>query len=127
MQLDKFFTRVQEHTKISDREKCKELCEIVFDLLSKRLTEDESRDLWSQLPSGLKKMWKYEHGGKVLKMHRDEFINKVMEQGGLESPEEAEKVIKGIFRTLKEQISIGETGDVTAQLPGDMKDLWGSA
>ncbi len=127
MQPEKFFTRVQDYTKISDREKCKELCNVVFDLLSKRLTENESRDLWSQLPSGLKKMWKYEHGGKVQKMHLDEFINKVKEQGGLSSPDEAELVIKGIFRALKEQISIGETGDVTAQLPGDMKDLWGSA
>lgn len=126
MQPEKFFTRVQEYTDISDREKCRELCNIVFNLLSKRLTEDESRNLWSQLPEGLKKMWHFEHE-KVLKIHRDEFIQMVKENGGLENTEIAEKVIRGIFRTLKEQITIGETGDVTAQLPGDMKDLWGSS
>lgn len=127
MQPEKFFNRVQEYAGIGDRERCKQLCGIVFNLLSRRLTEDESRDLWSQLPKGLKKMWNVEHGGKVLKMHRDEFTQTVMNEGGLESKEAAENVIRGVFRALKEQSSIGETGDVTAQLPGDMKDLWGSA
>lgn len=126
MQPEKFFTRVQKLTDIKDREKCKELCSVVFNILSKRLTEDESRDLWSQLPEGLKKIWNFEHE-KVLKIHRDEFIQMVMKEGGLGSPEQAEVVTKGVFRALKELISIGETGDVTAQLPGDMKDLWGSA
>lgn len=127
MQPEKFFTRIQEHTGIDEREKCKELCKIVFNLLSRRLTENESRDLWSQLPSGLKEMWDFKHGEKVLKIHRKEFIERVMENGNLENFEIAEKVVKGIFRALKEQISLGETGDVTAQLPGDLKDLWGSA
>lgn len=127
MQPEKFFSRVQEHAGIGDRERCKQLCGIVFNLLSRRLTGDESRDLWSQLPTGLKEMWNIEHDGKVLKIHREEFMQMVMNEGGLDSIEAAENVIRGVFRALKEQITIGETGDVTAQLPGDMKDLWGSA
>lgn len=127
MHPEKFFTRVQEYSGIQDREKCKELCRIVFDLLSKRLTEDESRDLWAQLPSELKSMWNYEHEGKVLKIHRDEFIDMVKRNGNFENTEAAELATRGVFRALKEQISIGESGDVTAQLPEDMKDLWGSA
>ena len=126
MSPEKFFKRVQEYANINDTEKCKNLCSVVFNLLSKRLTEQESRDLWAQLPEQLKKMWNFEHE-KVEKMHRDEFLERVMNEGDLNSPEDAELVTEGIFRALKEQITIGETGDVTAQLPGDMKDLWGTA
>lgn len=127
MRKEQFITRVQKHSGINDRKKCNDLCAVVFDLLSHRLTEDESRDLWSQLPSGLKEIWDYKHTGKVLKLHRDEFIKLVMERGELSSTEQAEKVTKAIFRAIKEQISIGETSDVTSQLPTDLKDLWGSA
>jgi len=127
MQPEKFCSRVQEYAGIGDRDRCKQLCGIVFNLLSMRLTEDESRNLWSQLPIGLKEMWNFKHDGKVLKIHREEFMQIVMNEGDLDSTEAAEDVIRGVFRALKEQITIGETGDVTAQLPGDMKDLWGSA
>ncbi len=52
----KFLIRVQEYAHINRRDRAEELCKVVFHLLSARLTENESRVLKSQLPSGIKEM-----------------------------------------------------------------------
>ena len=124
MQPEKFYTKVQNYSSLTDREKCKELCSVVFKLLSNRLTEDESKDLKSQLPSALKDIWKRDAGRDVIKFHKDEFLERVMKEGRLENLGTAENVTKAVFKTLKEQISAGEAEDVNAQLPKDLKEFW---
>ncbi|MGI9535357.1 MAG: DUF2267 domain-containing protein [Thermodesulfobacteriota bacterium] len=124
MQPEKFFTKIQNYSKISDRERCKELCGVVFKLLSDRLTENESKDLKSQLPSSLKDMWIRDAGRDVIKFHKDDFLERVMKDGKLENVEIAEDISKAVFKALKEQISYGETEDVNAQLPKDLKEFW---
>ena len=124
MRPEKFFTKVQNYSNISDRERCKDLCGIVFKLLSDRLTEDESNDLKSQLPSVLKDMWIRDAGRDVIKFHKDDFLERVMREGKLENVGTAENFTKAVFKTLKEQISAGEVEDVNAQLPKDLKEFW---
>lgn len=124
MRPEKFFTKVQKYSNLADREKCKEVCRVVFKLLSARLTEDESKDLKSQLPSTLKNMWEREAGRDVIKFHKDDFLERVMIEGKLENIRTAEDVTKAVFKALKEQISPGEAEDVNAQLPKDLKEFW---
>jgi uncharacterized protein (DUF2267 family) len=127
MQPEKFFTKVQHYSNIADRERCKELCGVVFKLLGARLTEDESKDLKSQLPTGLKRMWRRDPGVGVIKFHKDDFLEKLMTDGKLENLAIAEDVAKAVFKILKEQITTGEAEDVNAQLPKDLKELWTEA
>lgn len=96
---------------------------MVFHLLSARLTENESRDLKSQLPSGIKEMWEKE----LIKFHRDELLERIMNEGKLENMAMADVVAKTVFKVLKEQITKGEADDVAAQLPKDLKEMWFSA
>jgi len=39
----------------------------------------------------------------------------------------AERLAKAVFEVLKKQITRGETDDVAAQLPKDLKAMWVSA
>ncbi|HEY7536264.1 MAG TPA: DUF2267 domain-containing protein [Thermodesulfobacteriota bacterium] len=124
MNKGQFLKRVQEYAHINKRERAEELCKVVFHLLSARLTENESRDLKSQLPSGIKEMWKEVEEKGVIKFHRDEFLERIMNEGRLESIVIAEIVAKTVFKVLKEQITKGEADDVAAQLPKDLKEMW---
>ena len=99
----------------------------MFHLLSARLTENESRDLKAQLPSGIKEMWKEVEEKGVIKFHKDELLVRIMNEGQLDSMVMAEIVAKGVFKVLKEQITKGEADDVAAQLPKALKKMWLSA
>mgnify|MGYP000028726189 CR=1 FL=1 len=127
MDKGQFLKRIQQYANIRTRERAEELCKIVFHLLSARLTEDESGDLKSQLPSGIKEMWEEVEEKGVIKFHKDEFLERIMMEGRLESIVIAEIVAKTVFKVLKEQITKGEADDVAAQLPKDLKDMWFSA
>jgi uncharacterized protein (DUF2267 family) len=127
MQKEHFLRRVQQYANIETREMGERLCNVVLGLLSVRLTEEERRDLISQLPWGIKEMLKVGEGKEVIKFHKDEFLERVMKEGQLENTEMAERAAKAVFKVLKEQITKGEADDVTAQLPKDLKEMWVSA
>ncbi|MCI0454260.1 MAG: DUF2267 domain-containing protein [Candidatus Dadabacteria bacterium] len=127
MDKGQFLKRVQEYAHINARERAEELCKVVFHLLSARLTENESRDLMSQLPSGIKEMWEEVEEKGVIKFHKDEFLERIMMDGRLESILMAEVVANTVFKVLKEQITKGEADDVAAQLPRHLKEMWLSA
>ena len=127
MNKGQFLKRVQDYANISNRKRAEELCKIVFHLLSARLTENESRDLKAQLPSGIKEMWKEVEEKGVIKFHKDELLVRIMNEGQLDNMVIAEIVAKAVFKVLKEQITKGEADDVAAQLPKALKKMWLSA
>ena len=127
MNKGQFLKRVQDYANISNRKRAEELCKIVFHLLSARLTENESRDLKAQLPSGIKEMWKEVEEKGVIKFHKDELLVRIMNEGELDSMVMAEIVAKAVFKVLKEQITKGEADDIAAQLPKALKKMWLSA
>jgi len=63
----------------------------------------------------------------VIKFHKDELLERIMNEGQLENMVMAETVAKAVFKVLKEQITKGEADDVAAQLPKDLKEMWFSA
>jgi uncharacterized protein (DUF2267 family) len=57
-------------------------------------------------------------------MHRREFLERVKSEGDLPDLRTAERVIDAVFAALKEQLSDGESDDIGAQLPEDLKRVW---
>src|SRR3990170_7236874 len=96
MDKGQYLKRVQDYANIRTRERAEDLCKIVFHLLSARLTENESRDLKAQLPSGIKDMWEEVEEKGVIKFHKDEFLVRIMNEGQLDSMVMAEIVAKAM-------------------------------
>ena len=101
----------------------------VFHALRDRLTPEEADQVVAQLPIELKEVWwagdKMER--RPSKIHREEFYQRVRQEAGLPSIREARWVTLAVFAALKEQLSPGEAGDVLAQLPKDLKEVWAEA
>jgi uncharacterized protein (DUF2267 family) len=57
-------------------------------------------------------------------MHAREFFERVKSEGGLPDLRAAEVVTGAVFAALKEQLSDGESDDILAQLPRDLKHVW---
>jgi uncharacterized protein (DUF2267 family) len=52
----------------------------------------------------------------------EEFLNKVQDRIGPAEPDEARRAITATLSTLSERISGGETSDLAAQLPQELKE-----
>jgi hypothetical protein len=59
-----------------------------------------------------------------IKLHRSEFLERIRQDAGLLTARQAEWLTVAVFSALKAQLSEGETEDVLAQLPKDLKELW---
>ena len=125
MKKDEFIKRVQEKAQVSNKDEAVWITDTVLKTLSERLTEKEAFDLASQLPGELKGIV----GGakeKLVKMDRQEFVNKVADSLNITS-DESESYIKATFSVLKSAIVPGEISDVLAQLPKDLAALLAEA
>lgn len=131
MNKGEFIHRVQDLTGIQERDRAERATGAVLGTLCGRITDDEVKDLEAQLPTGIDEMCR----GNVLqaligkvsgpsRLDRDAFVEKVKDRGHLHDAAEAETVTVAVFRTLKEQISEGEAGDVADQLPSKLKLMW---
>jgi uncharacterized protein (DUF2267 family) len=56
------------------------------------------------------------------KVQYEEFLNKVQDRIGPAEPDEARRAITATLSTLSERISGGETSDLAAQLPQELKE-----
>lgn len=131
MNKGEFIHRVQALSGIAERDRAEKATGAVLGTLCGRLTSDEASDLEAQLPTGIDDLCK----GNVLqeimskvsgpsRLDREAFVERVRDKGGLRDANEAETVTIAVFRTLKEQISPGEAGDVASQLPTRLKVMW---
>ncbi|MBN2014800.1 MAG: DUF2267 domain-containing protein [Candidatus Altiarchaeota archaeon] len=127
--MREFAGRVQDYSGLDSLAKTEKLIALVFHLLSARLTIKEGGDLASQLPKELKMLWERVRvkDVDVVKLSREEFIDKVMQELGFDDREKAKKAVKAVFYAIKSQVSEGEIKDVEAQLPADLKQMWGEA
>jgi uncharacterized protein (DUF2267 family) len=101
----------------------------VMHTLRDRLTPNEAADAAAQLPRALQSVWRYgeARGRRPVKMHRKEFFERVRGEAGLDSWRDARDVTKAVFHALKVTLSPGETQDIVAQLPADLKTVWREA
>jgi uncharacterized protein (DUF2267 family) len=124
-----FYRRVIDETGQVDRDAVKRGTAAVLHALRDRLMPAEARQAAAQLPRELKAVWSAGErpDREPIKMHRTAFYERVRREAGLKSSREARFLIIAVFGALKEQLSPGEAGDVCAQLPRDLKDLWEDA
>lgn len=129
MTTQTFYRAVTDAGKDANLEAAKGATAAVFHALRDRLTPEEADQVKAQLPLELKSVWEEgeEPGRRPLKMHRDEFLERVRREAGLTSAQQALWMALAVFAALKKQLSPGETGDVFSQLPKDLKELWAEA
>jgi len=103
----------------------------VFQELRDRLTAAERRDVASQLPTELRRLWTTGDQAEraPTKTHRDEFIGRVRQRAVLPDDTEAERAVCAVFAELQLALGSasgrqGEAWDVFSQLPKDLKQLW---
>ena len=121
-----FYRKVIEETGQANREAAKRATAAVLHALRDRLTREEADQVAAQLPRELKTLWEAGEAParRPVKMHRKEFYERVKAEAGLASLRESRWYTIAVFAALKAQLSPGEAGDVWAQLPKDLKELW---
>jgi uncharacterized protein (DUF2267 family) len=126
MHPNRFYRTVMRACGLDDFARAERATAVVFETLRKRLTVEEAAHVGDQLPVPLKAVWGQGDPAHRLpiKMDLDEFCARVRQEAGLASATQARWVALGVFAALKEQLSLGEGGDVFSQLPRDLKELW---
>jgi uncharacterized protein (DUF2267 family) len=129
MTTQRFYRTVLSAANELDLESAKRSTAAVLHALRDRLTPGEADHAAAQLPIELKEVWRAGEGAdrRPRRTHRHEFLLRVQREAGLASSLEAQRVTLAVFAALKEQLSPGEAGDVFAQLPKGLKQLWTDA
>ncbi|HLC42246.1 MAG TPA: DUF2267 domain-containing protein [Methylomirabilota bacterium] len=126
MTMQTFYQTVIQTSGESSQEAARRATAAVFHTLRDRLTPGEADQVAAQLPIELKDVWWAgdQTERRPLKVHRQEFYQRVVKEASLPSIKEARWVTLAVFAALKEQLSPGEAEDVLAQLPKDLKEVW---
>ena len=129
MDTQAFYRMVQEQVSGLEMEDAKRATAVVLRVLRDRLTPNEAEQVAAQLPGPLKEVWAAgdQLDRQPLKMRRDEFVQRVKHEIGLQSGDSARRLTEAVFTVLKAQLSPGEADDVLAQLPRGLKELWTAA
>lgn len=129
MKTETFYRRVMLETGRADLEDARRATAAVFHALRDRLTPREADQVAAQLPGELKALWKAGEiaGRRPAKMNRNEFYERIRKEVALASTKEARSVTSAVFAALQDQLSPGETDDILAQLPKDLKSVWQEA
>lgn len=126
MTAQSFYRTVMDTSHQADPTAARRATAAVLHALRDRLTPDEADQVVAQLPLELKAVW--EEGEQLerspLKLKWDAFLERVRRETGLASAREARWMTLAVFAALKEQLSPGEAGDVLAQLPKSLKEVW---
>jgi len=137
MHKDEFIKKVMRLANIEDKKAAERGIQIVFSLLSHRLTEEEQTHVAAQLSDDLKRIWNnrvwavnfFLLSGKRLKYrHKVELMSLVDNEIKRENlPLHAESLTQAVFHTLKDQISFGESQDISHLLPQDVREFYEAA
>jgi uncharacterized protein (DUF2267 family) len=126
MNAKTMYSRVGIEADLESLEEARHVTAVVLRALRDRLTPEEAEQASAQLPAELKQLWHGDAGTMrpPVKMHRQEFYERVRAEAGLPSVRTAALATDAVFAALKDQISDGECGDILAQLPRDLKQVW---
>ena len=95
--------------------------------LRDRLTVDEAAHLGAQLPMLIRGFY-YEGWSPadkpVRERHKEEFCAHVKEYFQREENIDAEKIVRGVFKTLSRRITEGEIEDIKHIMPPELRQLW---
>ncbi len=121
-----FYRTVMKTSGKEDPEMARRVTAAVLHVLRDRLTPEEADQAMAQLPAPLKAVWQEgdRAGREPTKLHLTEFLDCVRDAARLPSTPEARWMTLAVFAALKEQLTPGESEDVWAQLPKDLKEIW---
>ena len=124
MDRGEFLRRLRPMVGIPNTWEADRAAESVLANLADALPADEAHDLASQLPKEYKElvMGRLGQRGPTQAMTWGALIGRVRSNLGLETPEAAEWVTRGVFSALKDAVSPGEMEDVAAELPLDLRE-----
>jgi uncharacterized protein (DUF2267 family) len=137
MNKDEFVKKIMEQLQCDDKNAVERGVQIVFSILSHRLTKNEAHDVADQLPQDLKRMWNNNvwitnyfllSGKRLNYRHKVQLITLVENELLRENiPLHAECLTYAVFHTLKEHITVGESEDIIAQLPDEIREVYKAA
>lgn len=123
-----FYKRVQQKANLPDQLAARRATRAVFETLHWRLPEGEANDIEATLPPELKKVWRGSWGmmlskklGRVDRFDKGQFVSRVQDMARLGTTQAAERLALAVLHVLKEAIPAGETKDMLAQLPADLR------
>lgn len=99
---------------------------VTLHALRDRLPIEEAVHLGAQLPMLIRGLY-YEGwtvSAKPVKQHRTEFLATIRNHFRADTPPDAERVARGVFKVLAHHVTAGEIHDVQQLLPKDLRDLW---
>ncbi len=110
-----------------DRQRAYDALRATLHTLRDRLTVEEATDLGAQLPMLVRGI--YYEGWNPAKTpeklrSREEFLSRVNDHLQNVRPMNAEEAARAVFKVLARHVSAGETRQVQAMLPGDIRTLW---
>ena len=108
------------------RELAEQAAQSVLCLLEQRLIDTEAKHLEAQLPRKMRDLLQRcaRHEGTTPRKYKlEQFLAMVAEDLDT-TPNEAERLSRAVFATVREHISEGEAEDVMGQLPIDLRSLW---
>lgn len=97
----------------------------VLGALERRIQPEEARQLEAQLPRRLVEHVELSHARSSgpRRFGREDLLRTVAEELRM-SEDEVEPVVRAVFLAVRDQISEGESKDISAQLPADLRELW---
>ena len=121
-----FFLRDLEAKAGISRERAEQAAQSVLCVLEQRLIDTEAKHLEAQLPRKLRDLLQRcpRHMGDVPRKFKVEQFLAMVSEDLDTTPNEAERLSRAVFATVRDHISEGEAEDVMGQLPTDLRALW---
>jgi uncharacterized protein (DUF2267 family) len=137
MNKDQFIKKVMEIAGVKNKADAEKSIHIVLSMLSHRLLPMEAKDCEAQLPEELKEMWKNDvwftnfckmSGKKINFRHKYQLLSLIENELLRENLTiSAETITKAVFHVLKEQITPGESFDISLSLPEELRNFYKAA
>lgn len=121
-----FFMKDLEARAGVGRELAERAAQSVLCALEQRLIDTEAKHMEAQLPRKVRDLLQRcprHEGAPPRKFNLEQFLMMVSEDLDT-TPNEAERLSRAVFSTIREHISEGEVEDVIGQLPLDLRSLW---
>ncbi len=109
--------RVKELSGLHHTSEAEQATRTVLDLLAGSIPQKEANDLASQLPEGYKDVV---HSGAGLPRRKADwgtYVNRVRSDMALDTRQQAEQAVAGVFAALREAVTPGELEDIVSELP----------
>jgi uncharacterized protein (DUF2267 family) len=125
-QMQEWLKELRDNADLADEAEALSVLRAVLHQLRDRLSPDEAIELGAQLPVFVRGIY-YEGSKPARPPQRERSKEKFLDEGLMKLlPRrlEPEAAVKDVFALVAHHCDPGEVGDVIAQLPTDIKELW---